>query len=261
MILLKHKLLLTVLLATLLFAINANCQTDEIQVYGGDIANPGEVSLTLHNNFTPAGSSTPSYNGAVIANRSLNGVPEFAYGLNSWCELGLYLPVYTLTANHRLYSESGKLRALFVIPDADKKDFFYGVNFEYSSNARRWGQSKYSGEIRPIIGWRNKQMTFVINPILDSSFDGLSRLDFAPCIRLSYDLSELWTIALEQYSDFGPLNHPYNISNQQQSFFLVLDRNAKAGFEVGIGHGLNQATDKWVIKFIVNSTLISHSSH
>ena len=259
----SKRLIKLAIVATILklLQINAISQTDEIQVYTGDLANPGEVSLTLHNNYTISGQTSPSYPGAVIANHSLNGVPEFAYGLNAWCELGLYLPVYTITGNHNLYSESGKLRALFATPDADKKNFFYGVNFELSKNAVRWEDKKYSGEIRPIVGFRNQGITYTINPIVDTGFDGLKRMDFAPCFRVSYDLSELWTVAAEEYADFGPLNNPYKASDQTHSLFLVLDRNSKYGFEVGIGHGLTNSSDKWVIKFMFNTLLSpSHNS-
>ena len=30
----------------------------------------------------------------MIADKSLNGVPEFALGVTPWCEAGLYLPLY-----------------------------------------------------------------------------------------------------------------------------------------------------------------------
>ncbi len=33
----------------------ASAQTDEIQVYDGEIAAPGIFNLTWHNNFTPMG--------------------------------------------------------------------------------------------------------------------------------------------------------------------------------------------------------------
>ena len=35
----------------------------------------------------------------VVPNRSLNGVPEWAYGVTPWFEAGLYLPLYTVTNN------------------------------------------------------------------------------------------------------------------------------------------------------------------
>src|SRR5580693_3128141 len=70
-------------------------QTDEIQVYDANIAAVGVFNLTWHNNFTPSGINTPAFPGAVTANHSFNGVPEWAYGVTPWFEAGLYLPLYS----------------------------------------------------------------------------------------------------------------------------------------------------------------------
>src|ERR1700736_912075 len=70
----------------------APAQTDEIQVYNAEIAAPGVLNLTLHNNYTPDGLKQPAFPGDVISNHSLNGVPEFAYGVTDWMGAGLYFP-------------------------------------------------------------------------------------------------------------------------------------------------------------------------
>ena len=41
----------------------AFAQTDEIQVYDGEIAPPGIFNLMIHNNFTPKGRTAPDYPG------------------------------------------------------------------------------------------------------------------------------------------------------------------------------------------------------
>ena len=41
-------------------------QTDEIQVYDGEIAPPGIFNLMIHKNFTPKGRTVPDYSGAII---------------------------------------------------------------------------------------------------------------------------------------------------------------------------------------------------
>src|ERR1700692_719937 len=71
-------------------------QTDEIQVYDAAIADKGKFNLTWHNNFTPAGVTTPAFPGALVADKSLNGVPEWAYGVTDWFEAGLYMPLYSI---------------------------------------------------------------------------------------------------------------------------------------------------------------------
>src|SRR5215469_1079529 len=56
-------------------------QTDEIQVYDGEIAEQGIFNLMIHTNFTPVGRTTQAFPGAIIANDSVNGAAEWAYGV------------------------------------------------------------------------------------------------------------------------------------------------------------------------------------
>ena len=103
---------------------SAWAQTDEIQVYNSEISAPGQLNLTWHNNFTPAGRSTPAFPGGIVPDHALNGVPEWAYGITDWFEAGLYLPVYSRTRDGALLFDSAKLRALFVVPVAHDRTFF-----------------------------------------------------------------------------------------------------------------------------------------
>jgi hypothetical protein len=77
-------------------------QTDEIQVYDAEIAEPGVVNLMWHQNFTPDGVKTPAFPGAIISDKSYNGVPEFAFGITPWFEQGLYIPVYSISKGRGL---------------------------------------------------------------------------------------------------------------------------------------------------------------
>lgn len=231
-------------------------QTDEIQVYNAEIAEPGVLNLTLHNNYTPDGLRTPAFPGAAISNQSLNGVPEFAYGVTNWFEAGLYLPLYSLESDGRFELNGFKLRALFVEPDAAKQNFFYGVNFEFSFNARHWDASSYSSEIRPIVGWRFGKVDLIFNPILDNSYKGVSRLDFAPETRLAYNISDKWAIAAEEYDDFGQIRHLGQAGHETHQLFGVVDFNGKPiNVEFGAGFGLNRETDHFTLKLILSKDL------
>ncbi|HMF94195.1 MAG TPA: hypothetical protein VKE96_07875 [Vicinamibacterales bacterium] len=125
---------LTILTVTLVCdaARPAAAQTDEIQVYDGGVAAPGIFNLTWHNNFTPKGIDTAPNPGSVVADKSFNGVTEWAYGVTKWFEAGLYLPLYTDDKNLGWGINRAKLRALFAVPRADDRSFFYGSNFEFS---------------------------------------------------------------------------------------------------------------------------------
>jgi hypothetical protein len=76
----------------LLSGASAFAQTDEIQVYDAEIAEPGVLNLMVHNNYTPDGLTQPRFPGGLVPNHTLNGVPEWAYGVTDWFEQGLYLP-------------------------------------------------------------------------------------------------------------------------------------------------------------------------
>ena len=158
---------------------SARAQTDEIQVYDATINAPGQFSVDLHNNYTPIGRTQPNFEGGIVPNHTLNGVPEWAYGVTDWLELGAYLPLYSWTGG-RLLIDGAKLRAEFVVPHAQERQFFYGINFELSFNADQWEPTRESGEIRPILGVRSGPVDLIVNPILDTSFQGLGSLDFAP---------------------------------------------------------------------------------
>jgi hypothetical protein len=227
-------------------------QTDEIQVYDAGIAAPGQLNLTWHDNFTPSGRTAPVFPGGIVPNHALNGVPEWAYGVSDWLEAGLYLPVYTRTEDGALLFDGAKLRALIVAPDAHDRSFFYGVNFELSYNTPHWEPRRYSGEIRPIVGWHLGSCDLIVNLILDTDFNGLARLDFAPAVRAAWNVNNKLAFALEEYADFGPLDHLSSGSDQQHTLFAVLDYGGSGnGVEFGIGKGLTRASDSTVLKLML----------
>ena len=118
---------------------------DEIQVYNVNINDVGQWSYEQHLNFAVIGQKQPEFPGGFTSNRSLQGTPEFAYGITNWWEVGLYLP-FGVSGSGEFLSNGTKLRSLFAVPDAGKRNFFYGVNFELSyempNSRRRLGARK-----------------------------------------------------------------------------------------------------------------------
>lgn len=234
----------------------ARAQTDEIQVYNAEIAAPGVFNLTLHNNYTLDGRTTAEFPGGIVPEHTLNGVPEWAYGVTDWFEAGLYLPLYSLSGNGSLTYNGFKLRTLFVVPDAANRRFFYGVNFEFSWNTAHWNQRRNTQEIRPIIGWHLGALEIILNPILDNSYTGFSRLDFAPATRVAYNFNKSWAVGAEEYDDFGPLRGFNSAPQQQHQLFGVFDHKGKTWtVEGGAGVGLTGSTDRLVFKLILSRDL------
>ena len=255
----------TVLVAVITLCIHVSArplfaQSDEIQVYDGGLAAPGVFNLTWHNNFTPQGLATPAFGGAVVADRSWNGVPEWAYGVTSWFEAGLYMPLYTYDKNSGWGLDGFKLRTLFAVPNADDRTFFYGANFEFSFNAHRWDQTRFTSEIRPIVGWHLRPFDIIVNPIFDTAYDGLRNLEFVPATRIAYNAAPAWALAVEEYADFGPVDGFLDRAEQGHQLYAVVDHTSGPfDVEAGVGFGLTGASDHLTLKLILSRDLNKRS--
>jgi hypothetical protein len=238
----------------------ADAQTDEIQVYDGGLSPRGVVNLTVHTNWIASGITQPAYPGAVTADGSVNGVPEWALGVTRWLELGLYLPVYSYDQHMGWGIDGWKPRALFAVPNADNRRFFYGANFEFSVNQKRWDEHHFTSEVRPIIGWHLTSFDIIVNPIVDTAYDGLKNLDFAPSTRFAYKRSDRLSLAAEEYADFGPISDMYSAHDQSHQLFGVVDYSLgwNVDLEAGVGFGLTDATDNLTFKVILSRDLTSH---
>jgi hypothetical protein len=240
---------------SLLLTVSASAQTDEIQVYDGHLAAPGVFNLTWHNNFTPIGVKTPAFPDAVVADKSWNGVPEWALGVTSWFEAGLYLPLYTHDKSAGWGVDGVKLRALFAVPHAADRTFFYGANYEFSVNAKRWDASRITSEVRPIIGWHLKPVDVIVNPIVDTAWDGFKNLEFVPSERIAYNVNDRWAVAAEEYGDYGPIRRLHGLADQSHQAYGVVDWSGRVDIEAGVGFGLTGATDTVTLKLMVSKDL------
>jgi hypothetical protein len=170
--------------------------------------------------------------------------------VTDWWEVALYLPF--AIKNQQLLSDSFKLRTLFVTPNAEQRDFFYGVNFEFSHEMPKFAQTRFGLEIRPIIGVRNADWEFIVNPIVDIGFGRNGEADFTPAARVARKLESNLFVGLEYYSDLGEIGNFRTLANQQHTLFAVTDfKVGDFGVNFGVGHGLTPASDRFVIKSIV----------
>ncbi len=240
-------------------------QTDEIQVYDGEIAPPGRFNLMIHNNFTPKGRTTPDYPGAIIANHSYQVTAEWAYGVTPWFEQGLYLPVTSpYSSNYGSTINGFKIRELFTRPNAHDQTFFYAANFEFSVNRYYWESRTITSEIRPIVGLHLHPWDFIYNPIVDTDYTGgLGNLQYNPSGRVAFNFNDRWAVAAEEYDGFGPLHGFLPLSKQFHEVWATTDysgpRFLGLSVESGVGYGLTAASDKWTLKLMLSRNLNVHS--
>ncbi|HLN11405.1 MAG TPA: hypothetical protein VK281_20955 [Xanthobacteraceae bacterium] len=224
---------------------------DEIQVYNADIAEVGQWTIEQHLNYVFLGRTQPDFPGGLISNHSLNGTPELAYGVTDWWEIGFYAP-FSVQSGGRFFSDGFKFRNLFVTPDAEKRNFFYGINFELGFSTPRFSQTTVGLEVRPIIGVRNSEWVFIVNPIVDLSFGSYGEADFVPAARVARKLDKDLFAGLEYYGDFGEIGNFLPLQEQQHTLFAVTDfKVADLDVELGVGYGLTSGSDRLVAKAIL----------
>jgi len=231
-------------------ALAGNQVHDEIQVYNAEIAEVGQWTIQQHLNYAVAGQQQSEIPGGFTSNHALQGTPEFAYGITDWWEIGFYLPF--AAESGQLLSNGAKIRNLFVVPDAAKRNFFYGINFELSYEMPRFSSKPWGLEIRPIIGVRNSEWEFIVNPIVDLSFGAGGEADFAPAVRLARNLGQDRYVGLEYYADLGKIGDFLPLSEQGHQLFAVTDfKVGTVDVELGAGYGLTPGSDRFVVKAIL----------
>jgi hypothetical protein len=166
-----------------------------------------------------------------------------SYGMTDWWELGWYAP-FAVNGQGQFLSNGGKIRNLFVVPNAEKRSFFYGVNFELSYETPPFSQMPWALEIRPVIGIRNKDWEFIVNPTVDLDFGAAGEAVFAPALRLARNFGEGRFIGVEYYTNLG------QVGNDQ--LYAVTDfKVGECDVELGVGYGLTPESDRLVTKAII----------
>jgi hypothetical protein len=228
---------------------------DEIQVYNAEIAKVGQWTFQLHSNYAFIGRKEPDFPGGLVPNHALQGTGEWAWGITDWWEMGFYTP-YAVDQELTPYSNAAKIRQLFVIPNAAEREFFYGVNFEFSYAMPQFSETRWNLEIRPIVGWRKGDYEFIINPIVDLGFGQNGGAEFVPAARFARKLGENLAVGVEYYTDLGPLQSWLPFNQQQHNVYAVVDfKIGRFDVNAGVGYGLTPGSDRLMYKMIIGTDL------
>ena len=233
---------------------------DEIQVYTDDLEKPGETGVELHVNTTPRGRTVPNFPGEVVPDHGLRLTPEISRGINRDMDWGLYLPfVREAEGNVRFAGPKLRFKWLPLRPTEGGAGWFGGVNLEYAMLGRGFEPGTRALELRPILGYRNRDWLLSLNPILAWQLNGPERggsPEFTPAFKLARAVAPGTALGVETYSDLGRLNEHLPHEAQAHTMFFTLDHEAKTwGLNFGVGRGLTSAADRWTIKAIVSLPL------
>jgi len=95
-----------------------------------------------------------------------------------------------------------------------------------------------------------------VNPALERTWHGPDvklGLDFAPGVKVGFDITKVVNAGIEYYADYGRLGDFYSLHDQQQQIFLATDLNVSPKWEIniGVGVGPTAATDHIIVKGIL----------
>jgi hypothetical protein len=136
---------------------------------------------------------------------------------------------------------------------ADPDGPYVGANLEVGRSASYVEAVPWNVEFKGIMGSHFAPWHVAVNINLDGSIGGVSR---TPTVevdsRLARDIGHEQQVAIELYNGLGPMNHFQPLNTQGQIIYMVYDRPlGKMDLELGVGHGVTNVSDPWVLKMIM----------
>jgi hypothetical protein len=151
-----------------------------------------------------------------------------------------------------------RMRLKYIAPRRNDENLFYGLNVEIGRDSSRTSDSISVMELRPIVGYRDVRWLASFNPILNMGLAAnVSRQpQFEPALKLTHRMGEGVRGGLEYYGAYGSVSHPLPGNQRAHTVFVVTDVVMRGfDFNFGIGRGFVNASDKWVMKAIVELPL------
>ena len=236
---------------------------DEIQVYDGEINEPGEFGLEIHANTTFKGQNSPSFADQRYSQSGIRLTPEFSYGLTKTVELGFYLPTI-YTPNYGYESAGYKPRIKWLpIQSSENQPWSLGVNFEYSVLNTGMEYPRKGAEVRGIIAWKNDKWSLAFNPGSDSGRSDGQNSDWdynyhTRVIRLA-NIGPITGYGLEYYQGQSAVNNIDPNSTPKQ-IYAIVELQTSGTFmsgtnvHMGLGYGWNSG-DQITFKMIISPKL------
>lgn len=248
-----NQWLWVLLLGMLAVSVRADYLT-EIQVYDDSINKAGEWGLETHVNSTLSGSNVPDYTGGVANVHTFRTTAEISYGFTNTLEGGLYLPFFKEAGGNLNWAGPAVRLKWIPHPAPDEGGLFWGFNVEYDFSNEHWLRDRYQLAYFPILGYRDNNWLFAANFTMETTLYRGTKLgdsDFVPSFKATRRVADWAATGFEFYSDLGSPNISAAHPNLGQQLFWVIDVDREPFvFNFGIGHGINDPSNRLAVKAI-----------
>jgi hypothetical protein len=227
----------------------------EVQVYGSELVPPGATMVEVHSNFTFRGTKGIAEDGTLPSEHALHETLEITHGFNEWFETGVYL-FNSLQADGSWKVVGSHLRPRISIPERYRLPVGLSLSTEIGYQRPNFSPDTWSAEFRPIVDKTLGKWYLSFNPTIDVSFHGpgtSSGPEFSPNFKASYAVAKRISAGLEYYGGLGPVTGFAPLREQSQQFIPVIDVDFGPNWEfnLGVGWGVTQATDRLLVKMIL----------
>ncbi len=215
------------------FSPGAESAPHEIKVFTDELADYGEHNLETHANKASRAGSRSDQRATP-----LQLMPEYSYGIRKNWELSLQLPASE--EGGRVRSDGYRAELLYVAPHDEAEGFYWGVNLELANMRERDEPQFWNTELIPILGLRVDRWHLSANPGISRPVSGPGRkFNFEPSAKIAYRAFEKNYLGLEYYGQ-----------TSRVLYFAWDGKIGRSDFNLGIGRGLSDASDRWVLKLI-----------
>lgn len=229
---------------------------DEIQVYNGDLRAAGESGVEIHLNYAVSGERAVLWPGQIPSHHALNLTPEFSWHLANNMDWGIYVPT-TRDAKGNWSGNGVKARVKYISSRGGEDDrSFWGLNLEVARNSIAVSESRWSTELRGIVGFETPVWAVAGNLMLGNDWSGNGRSntpDLGVNGSVLRKVGARWSVGLEHHASLGRIDdlRPWNKS--EQATFLAGNYEGKGwGLHLGFGHSWTDLGDKTVVKAIAS---------
>lgn len=227
----------------------------EIMIHEQDLADPGEITTTIHSNYTVRGDRTTT-DGTWPAHRHTFLMAEFATGLVPGWELGVHIPIQRagIDSPTSRQGEWGATGVMFRLKHVTKLEngVFYGFNTEYDLNSKRFTQETRSIEMRGILGIDAEHYRVTLNPhVMWGWANGQdTKLDFAFDMKALHKALPDFAWGAELYTDWGSADHLHP-GRGDRTAYLIGEFDTRFGsIHLGIGKGYQQTAERLMVKAV-----------
>lgn len=226
----------------------------EIQVYPGQTLEAGKTMVEIHSNYTIRGEDQ-TVNGVLPSNHAFHETLEITHGFTPWFETGFY--VFSSIQPGRGWEWVGDhIRPRIAVPEEWKWPVGLSLSTEFGFQRRSFSEDTWTWELRPIIDKKMGRWYVAVNPAFEKSIHGpnsSSGFDFAPGVKVSYDVCKVAALGVEYYASFGDVGKFSATAEQQHQIFPTIDLDVSPDWEInfGVGFGLTRATDDLLVKLIL----------